>query len=170
MINTKPAAVAEPKNAVDKQNAPDWRVIMIAYLNKDQRENYILLNLLDETLKDLIKDKNFQFASKDLKSARSFTERAFNAIESNLDKNELQKVGKLARVSRISITQRTNPQTDEVVVPVFYLENLAEKVIAGHCVGCTREDWRNCEIKRDLEETHIPGVVKDSRHGCKYSQ
>jgi hypothetical protein len=141
----------------------------IPYLNRDQQEQLLLLTLNIVTLEELAKQDKFRFAAGDLRRARAFAQRAYDAIKDRLDPHDLQKIAKVAEQSKLVIRAKTQPTKDQAVIDVTLLQDLTAYAIGNHCRGCERHDWKKCYLRALLMDTWCP-PAQETKTDCQYRQ
>lgn len=141
----------------------------IPYLNRDQQEQMLLLTLNMVTLEELAKQEKFKFAAGDLRRARSFAQRAYDAIKTQLDPHDLDKVNKIAVESKLLIRARTHPAESQGIIDVPLLHDLTMYAIGSNCRGCTKHDWKKCHLRSILMDTYCP-PAQETKTDCQYRQ
>ncbi|KKX53261.1 hypothetical protein X546_20505 [Brevibacillus borstelensis cifa_chp40] len=79
----------------------------IPYLNRIQQEQVLLLTLNVVTLEELANQEKFKFAAGDLRRARTFAQKGYDAIKDRLDPHDHRKIARLADQSKIVIRSKT---------------------------------------------------------------
>lgn len=141
----------------------------IPYLNREQQEQMLLLTLNMVTLEELAKQEKFKFAAGDLRRARSFAQRAYEAIKEQLDPHDLNKVNKIAVESKLLIRTRTQPGESQGIIDVPLLHDLTMYAIGSNCRGCTKHDWKKCHLRAVLMDTYCP-PAQETKTDCQYRQ
>lgn len=141
----------------------------IPYLNREQQEQMLLLTLNIVTLEEMAKQEKFKFAAADLRRAKSFAQRAYKAIEAELDENDLQKVSRIAAQSKLLIRTRTQPGESQTIIDVPLLQDLSTYAIGNTCRGCERKDWKKCYLRAVLMDTWCP-PAQETKTDCQYRQ
>lgn len=141
----------------------------MSYLNRDQQEQIILMTVEMGVMEILAEQHKFQAARGDLLRARSFGKRALDGIRSAVDPEALYKVRSLADSTKLIIRPKTNPDESEINIKMSRLNDLQMLAIGNTCSGCTRQDYKKCQTRDLLMDTHCP-PAQETKTDCQYRQ
>lgn len=141
----------------------------MAYLNRDQQEQIILMTTGLGVMELLAEQEKFRAARGDLLRARSFGRNALNKIREKVDPDAFSRLRNLADSTKLIIRPKSSPDEGEVNVKLSRLHDLHMAAIANHCRGCEQKDYKKCPIRELLVDTHCP-PAQESRTDCQYRQ
>ena len=142
---------------------------MIPYLNRDQREQLLILTMLIPLVDELLKHDKFKPAQKYIKTGRTYLHKGWGEIRDRIDQKEFLKLIRLSEQSKLVLQAKTNPAKDEVIVNMEDLYDLGAAAIGNECTGCVKHDWRTCKSRELLSRLSIPGA-QELTSDCEYRQ
>ena len=141
----------------------------MAYLNRDQQEQVILMTVGMGVMELLADQEKFKAAKGDLKRAVGFANRALNQIRETVEPDSFNKLRSLADSTKLIIKPKTSPDESEIKVKMDSLHDLQMMAMGNQCRGCVRKDFHKCALRELLMETNCP-PAQETRTDCQYRQ
>ena len=155
----------------------------MAYLSRGERENMLLMMVLNQTAVEWLSDDRNRLAKdekKYMRMASTYIRKAFGMIEKRLGRQEF--IDALARDAKNNtaaiVPVRATVQEDELRIKKEYFYDIADKAIAYSCQaqrdGSSRCEYRNgkknfrkCKMYRAFIDTATP-VFNPEAKGCPF--
>ncbi|GAB7387390.1 hypothetical protein BSNK01_12260 [Bacillaceae bacterium] len=149
--------------------------MMGIYLNRQNCENTVILLSLLVSIDDFLNQPKAKemFGSQglgDLKRSRAFLDKAMRAMSERLDQKEALRIHNFVRHHKVMVKADTEPEEKpETRVSVNALYDMAELAMGNSCVGCTKQDFRECKVFDALQRCNIP-AAQEVTEDCPYRQ
>lgn len=132
------------------------------YLNREERRisTYIcivygLIETLFENKKNMSKEEITA-----LKYSNTYLDKYIQALIRRVGPEEGNRIYNEAMNNKVELKPKN--YDGQLVVDKNSLEEVARMAVETHCFGCTRSDWRNCELYRCMDKLQMGRVCEET--------
>lgn len=152
---------------------------MKTYLNRAEREDYCVIALAAGKLEEMLKnwEKNLTPQEhRDLTTSKSYIYKFMDSIKNRVDKDFTPQLIRDLKCSEIlvmpkweAIQEQKDRKLEDGFVQVNKetILNLAGNALSG-CKGCTKKDFRNCDLRQAFIELEIDPYDYKAKDICQY--